>query len=440
MPYTYKKQGDKYVVYKKSNGKKVGSTAGTKTALNKYLAALHIHEPKKESKKAIKENMEYENKVGQLYVVQKPSAGCDMAGMVYEVDPITGIQPHGVDAQTVHGVYASMEEAQKVAEKLYDGHMTGMKKLEEKKGKVTEKLTKTITMLEKKQKSMMEMAKANPKEASMHKGKISEIQAKIQELMDKLEMVEKSKTPIEEKEEDKKSLKENIGERKWKIGDKFTAKASDVVYTISKVSEKTPNEVIITYTDRKGKNHVSPTWISHVDHFFNKGAWELVEEKNMQENIGERKWKIGDQFTPRASDVVHTIDRFDEKNPGKVIITYTDRKGNKYESSTEIEHLNYFINKGAWELIGKKNMQENTEESFEDTLKNFIKKKFPNENIKVESPGKKSAVIVYNGGEEMDGKYEKTFETEFNIYPHAPEGSGKQTWYYTIEKKLNNQF
>ena len=360
MPYTYKKQGDKYVVYKKSNGKKVGSTAGTKTALKKYLAALHIHEPKKESKKTIKENMEYENKVGQLYVVQKPSAGCDMAGMVYEVDPITGIQPHGVDAQTVHGVYASMEEAQKVAEKLYDGHMTGMKKLEEKKGKVTDKLTKTISNLEKKQKSMMEMAKANPKEASMHKSKISEIQAKIQELMDKLEMVEKSKTPIEEKEEDKKSLKENVGERKWKIGDKFTAKASDVVYTISKVSEKTPNEVIITYTDRKGKNHVSPTWISHVDHFFNKGAWELVEEKNMQEN---------------------------------------------------------------------------TEESFENTLKNFIKKKFPNENIKVESPGKKSAVIVYNGGEEMDGKHEKTFETEFNIYPHAPEGSGKQTWYYTIESK-----
>lgn len=211
MPYTYKKQGDKYVVYKKSNGKKVGSTAGTKTALNKYLAALHIHEPKKESKKAIKENMEYENKVGQLYVVQKPSAGCDMAGMVYEVDPITGIQPHGVDAQTVHGVYASMEEAQKVAEKLYDGHMTGMKKLEEKKGKVTDKLTKTITMLEKKQKSMMEMAKANPKEASMHKNKISEIQAKIQELMDKLEKVEKSKTPIEEKEEEKESLKENEG-------------------------------------------------------------------------------------------------------------------------------------------------------------------------------------------------------------------------------------
>lgn len=51
MPYTYKKQGDKYVVYKKGTGKRVGATKGTKPALKKYLAALHMHEMK------IKENM-----------------------------------------------------------------------------------------------------------------------------------------------------------------------------------------------------------------------------------------------------------------------------------------------------------------------------------------------------------------------------------------------
>ena len=44
MPYTYKKQGDKYAVYKKDTGKLVGKTKGTKAALRKYLAALHIHE------------------------------------------------------------------------------------------------------------------------------------------------------------------------------------------------------------------------------------------------------------------------------------------------------------------------------------------------------------------------------------------------------------
>lgn len=43
MPYTYKKEGNKYVVYKKT-GKRVGATKGTKTALKKYLSALHVHE------------------------------------------------------------------------------------------------------------------------------------------------------------------------------------------------------------------------------------------------------------------------------------------------------------------------------------------------------------------------------------------------------------
>jgi hypothetical protein len=43
MPYTVKKQGDEYVVYKKDTGKRVGATAGNKEALRKYLAALHIN-------------------------------------------------------------------------------------------------------------------------------------------------------------------------------------------------------------------------------------------------------------------------------------------------------------------------------------------------------------------------------------------------------------
>lgn len=42
MPYTHKKVGDKYCVYKKDTGKKVGCTDGNKEALRKYLAALYI--------------------------------------------------------------------------------------------------------------------------------------------------------------------------------------------------------------------------------------------------------------------------------------------------------------------------------------------------------------------------------------------------------------
>jgi hypothetical protein len=44
MPYTYKKQDNKYCVYKKDSGEKIGCTDATKTALKKYLAALHINE------------------------------------------------------------------------------------------------------------------------------------------------------------------------------------------------------------------------------------------------------------------------------------------------------------------------------------------------------------------------------------------------------------
>ncbi len=44
MPYTYKKQGNKYCVYKKDGGKKVGCTAGNKAALKRYMTALHMHE------------------------------------------------------------------------------------------------------------------------------------------------------------------------------------------------------------------------------------------------------------------------------------------------------------------------------------------------------------------------------------------------------------
>jgi hypothetical protein len=182
----------------------------TKKSAGDYASTKHKGLPKKVKKKSIKENMDYENKVGSMHMVQKPYSGCNVAGMVYEIDPITGIQQHGVDAQTVHGIYPTPEEAQKVAEKLYNEHMGEMKKLEEKKGKVATKLTSAITKLEKKHKDLMEMAKVNPKEAATHKAAISEIQAKIQELMDKLEMVEKSKKPIET-EEEKKPLKENEG-------------------------------------------------------------------------------------------------------------------------------------------------------------------------------------------------------------------------------------
>ena len=43
MPYTARKVGDQYCVFKKDGGEKVGCTDGNKEALRKYMAALHIN-------------------------------------------------------------------------------------------------------------------------------------------------------------------------------------------------------------------------------------------------------------------------------------------------------------------------------------------------------------------------------------------------------------
>lgn len=64
MPYKVKKQGDKYVVYKKDTGKRVGATAGNKEALRKYLAALHINA--KESVVNEIDSTEFDVKIKQI--------------------------------------------------------------------------------------------------------------------------------------------------------------------------------------------------------------------------------------------------------------------------------------------------------------------------------------------------------------------------------------
>ena len=53
MPYTHKKVGDQYCVYKKDTGKKVGCTDGTKEALSKYIAALHMNAKKRVNELAL---------------------------------------------------------------------------------------------------------------------------------------------------------------------------------------------------------------------------------------------------------------------------------------------------------------------------------------------------------------------------------------------------
>jgi hypothetical protein len=182
-----------------STVKKLAKTM-TKKSAAKFASIKHKGLPKVvKSEKAIKEN--YENKVGMLHIVQKPYDGCSCDKMMHRVDPMHG---HNLDPQTIHGIYGTPEEAMKVAESLYKGHMDSMKKLEEKKETVTKKLTSAINMLEKKRKDCMNMVKENPNDAQSHKAKISEISSQIEGLMDKLEIVSKSKKQILENEQEPK--------------------------------------------------------------------------------------------------------------------------------------------------------------------------------------------------------------------------------------------
>jgi hypothetical protein len=87
-----------------------------------------------------------------------------------------------------------------------------MEALEEKKGAVTGKIASAIDTLEKKRKEHVDMAKADPKNASQHKEHIAKLAMKIDDLMSKLERVEKSKKAIEDKKEKKKVVKESINE------------------------------------------------------------------------------------------------------------------------------------------------------------------------------------------------------------------------------------
>jgi hypothetical protein len=210
MPYHFRKGTD--TVYK--GNEKIGTTGHSKEAHRKYMAALHIHSKDKKN-----ENMEFDNQIGDIYAVAKPWDGCQVGKMVHKVDPMMGVQ--NMEPQQVHGFYPDQDAAIQVAEGLYADHMKAAEMLEEKKGKVGEKIKKAIDQLEKKRKEHIDMAKEDPKSAATHKDHIAKLAEKIDDLMVKLEKIEKAKKEIK-KDEDKKHLKENKKKDSYSIGDRTT--------------------------------------------------------------------------------------------------------------------------------------------------------------------------------------------------------------------------
>jgi hypothetical protein len=155
-------------------------------------------------KKVKKENMG----VASMYVVRKPHADMNEADLVLELNPLEGLQPLNLMQDDVHSVVTDEKEAQRIAAEVYKKCMDEALQLEEKKGKVGDKLKKTIDHLEKKRKEHVDMAKEDPKNASQHKEHIAKIATQIDDLMSKMEKIEKSKKNVEKVEDKKEEKKE----------------------------------------------------------------------------------------------------------------------------------------------------------------------------------------------------------------------------------------
>ena len=204
MPYTHKKVGTKFVVYKK--GKKVGETEGTKTALNKYLAALHIADKKsaKKESKSLKENQEMQEVSSEaphllqnleFWVVEKATRPSEApTDMVFKSDPIHFAKQimAGLDPANVLGFYLDENEAMDVAHDEVSSVFEAAKSLEEKKHMTTSKIEETIKELQKEVNRCMEAGKDQ---------RAQQVIQKIAELRSKHQMIEASKKPIEEKEQ-----------------------------------------------------------------------------------------------------------------------------------------------------------------------------------------------------------------------------------------------
>lgn len=162
-----------------------------------FASTKHKGLPKKAKKKPVAEGA-----IDTLYMVKKPFNGCNASSLVAPINPLQGSEhPH----DQVHGVFPDQDQAMSIAESLYEEYCTKMEALEEKKGAVTGKISSAIDTLEKKRKEHVDMAKADPKNASQHKEKIAQLATKIDDLMSKLEKVERSKKTKElESKKDKK--------------------------------------------------------------------------------------------------------------------------------------------------------------------------------------------------------------------------------------------
>jgi hypothetical protein len=156
-------------------------------------------------KKIKKEGMD--GAINTLYAVKKPYSGCTLTSLVQPIDPLVGLGGQEIVPDQIHAMYPDQDQANTVANQLYEEHCNQQNMLEEKKGQVGDKIKTAIDILQNKYKENLNLAKENPKKASEYKDKIATITTQIDDLVTKLQRIEKSKKEIEKKEEKKKEKK-----------------------------------------------------------------------------------------------------------------------------------------------------------------------------------------------------------------------------------------
>jgi len=139
----------------------------------------------------------------QVYAVQKPYSGCQLTSLVHPIDPLVGLDGSSVVPDQVHGVYHDQDQANAVAQEVYEAYCKQEEALEEKKHKVLDKIKKTMSELEKRRSACVEAIKENPMDATKYKEEAAKHTTTIDELVNKLERIEKSKKSIDKKKEEK---------------------------------------------------------------------------------------------------------------------------------------------------------------------------------------------------------------------------------------------
>ena len=134
--------------------------------------------------------------------------------LVRHSDPITFAKDWGrgaIEFNQIYGFYLEEQDAMDAANELLNSVYETARKLEEKKGQVTDKLQKRIDTLHKEAEHHMKMAKKEPEKAEEHRELVKALMDTIKDLQGKHEAVEKSKKVLKEREkpgkEDKKEEK-----------------------------------------------------------------------------------------------------------------------------------------------------------------------------------------------------------------------------------------